>query len=74
MFQNALKTFFEKYIPKLTWEWLSIVVFEPEPTFFMGGNNFYFFTPKYLGFISKRQIFIFSPESTSVFNFKYIVS
>ena len=58
--------FFEKYIPKLTWEWLSIVVFEPEPTFFMGGNNFYFFTPKYLGFISKkpRNIFLQHFEMT----------
>ena len=48
-FENII---FEKYEPKLTWEQLSIAVVKPEPTFFMGGNNFYFFKSKYLGFIS----------------------
>ena len=49
-FENII---FEKYEPKLTWEKLSIAVVKPELTFFMGGNNFYFFTHKYLGFISR---------------------
>ena len=53
-FENII---FEKYEPKLTWEQLSIAVVKPEPTFFMGGNNFYFFTHKYLGFISRNLAF-----------------
>ena len=44
-FENII---FEKYEPKLTWEQLIIAVVKPEPTFLMGGNNFYFFTPTIL--------------------------
>ena len=46
-------TFFVKYTPKLTWELLSSVFFDLELPFFIGGNNFHFFTHKYFGFIGK---------------------
>ena len=70
-FENII---FEKYEPKLTWEQLSIAVVKPEPTFFMGGNNFYFFTPKYLGFISNfRKLNPPMPDSKSAQSWYFFV-
>ena len=47
------KVFFEFSAPKMTLEHLGMLAPLVKDRFSIGGNNFYFFTHHYLGFISK---------------------